>query len=144
MEETREIYEIILSGNYNDVSLQQINKYLADVTPYNPYGRRLSERLPQRVERKMYERKRENAIDALFSRASESSVAPNERVSASGRRKIEEKKKELLEQWAKASGNWHTDLKDFTNDDKPYRVMTLMREEKNPVVGNGIHGSVDN
>ena len=24
-------------------------------------------------------------------------------------------------------------------DGKPYRVMTLMREEKNPIVGNGIH-----
>ena len=117
--QTKKIYDIILSGEYNDVSLQEINDYINDVTPYNPYGRRLSERLPQRVERKMYERERENAIDALFSRVSESTVRPNERVSASGRRAIEEKKKELLEQWAKASGNWHTDIKDFTDDTEP-------------------------
>ena len=117
--QTKKIYDIILSGEYNDVSLQEINDYINDVTPYNPYGRRLSERLPQRVERKMYERERENAIDALYSRVSESTVRPNERVSASGRRAIEEKKKELLEQWAKASGNWHTDIKDFTDDTEP-------------------------
>ncbi|GEM_PF-3099288 len=117
--QTKKIYDIILSGEYNDVSLQEINDYINDVTPYNPYGRRLSERLPQRVERKMYEGTRENAIDALFSRVSESTVRPNERVSASGRRAIEEKKKELLEQWAKASGNWHTDIKDFTDDTEP-------------------------
>ena len=95
------------------------NNYINDVTPYNPYGRRLSERLPQGVERKMYEGTRENAIDALYSRVCESTVRPNERVSASGRRAIEEKKKELLEQWAKASGNWHTDIKDFTDDTEP-------------------------
>lgn len=117
--QTKKIYDIILSGEYNDVSLQEINDYINDVTHYNPYGRRLSERLPQRVERKMYERERENAIDALYSRVSESTVRPNERVSASGRRAIEEKKKELLEQWAKASGNWHTDIKDFTDDTEP-------------------------
>ncbi len=117
--QTKKIYDIILSGEYNDVSLQEINDYINYVTPYNPYGRRLSERLPQRVERKMYERERENAIDALYSRVSESTIRPNERVSASGRRAIEEKKKELLEQWAKASGNWHTDIKDFTDDTEP-------------------------
>ena len=38
------------------------------------------------------------AVDALFSRASESSVRPHERTRAEGRRKIEEGKKKGLEQ----------------------------------------------
>ena len=115
----KKIYEIILSGQYNDVSLQEIQKFIDDVTPRNEYGRRLSERLPQRVERALFGNRRKNAIDALYSRVSESAVPANERISPSGRRKIEEKKKELLTQWAKATGNWHTDLSDFTNDTKP-------------------------
>ena len=115
-EQAKEIYEIILSGEYNSVSLQKIDDFLNDVTPNNPYGRRLSERLPQAVERRMYERTRENAIDALYSRASESAIPANERTGAAGKRAVEAKKKELLEQWAKATGNWHTDLKDFTEN----------------------------
>lgn len=118
-EQTKEIYEIILSNEFNDVSLQKINDYLNDVTPNNPYGRRLSERLPQRVERKLYERARENAVDALFSRASESAVAPNGRTREEGRREVEERKKKALEAWAKATGNWHTELTDFTDDTEP-------------------------
>ena len=112
--DAQEVYGIILSGEYNDVSLQKIEEYINDVTPNNPYGRRLSERLPQKVERRMYERERSCAIDALFTRVSESAVRPNERVGASGKRAVADKKRELLEQWAKATGNWHTDLKDFT------------------------------
>lgn len=52
----KKIYENVLSGDINDVTLQQINNYIDDVTPFNPYGRRLSERLPQRVERSLYGR----------------------------------------------------------------------------------------
>ena len=112
---TKKSYCIILLGDFNNVNLQKISDYINDVTPNNPYGRRLSERLPQRVERTLYDRAKENAIDALFGRASESAVSPHERVSAQGRRAIEERKKEALEQWAKATGNWHTDLNDFTD-----------------------------
>jgi hypothetical protein len=108
-----------LLGDFNNVNLQKISDYINDVTPNNPYGRRLSERLPQRVERALYDRAKENAIDALFGRASESAVSPHERVSAQGRRAIEERKKEALEQWAKATGNWHADLSDFTDSPTP-------------------------
>ena len=111
----KELYGKILANEFDDVTLQLLNKYIDDVTPRNPYGRRLSERLPQAVERAMYERARENALDALFSRISESAVRPHERTRASGRRAIEERKKELLELWAKATGNWHTDISDFTD-----------------------------
>ena len=114
-ETAQKIYENVLQGNFDDVTLQAINDYINDVTPLNPYGRRLSERLPQRVERKMYARTRENAVDALFSRICEGAVRPHERTRAEGRRAIEEKKKELLEQWAKATGHWHTDLSEFTD-----------------------------
>ncbi len=115
----KEIYEKVLSGQFDDVTLQQINDYINDATPHNPYGRRLSERLPQRVERALYDRTPENAVDALFSRIYESSVRPDERTRPSGRRAIEEGKKKALEQWAKASGHWHTDLREFTDDEEP-------------------------
>ena len=101
---TKEIHGIILSGDFNSVNLQKISDYINDVTPNNSYGRRLSERLPQRVERTLYDRAKENAIDALYGRAAESAVSPHERVSATGRRAIEKRKKEALEQWAKATG----------------------------------------
>ena len=141
--QTKKIYDIILSGEYNDVSLQEINNYINDVTPYNPFGRRLSERLPQRVERTMFEGRRENALDALYSRVSESTVAPNERVSAEGKRKIEETKKELLTQLAKATGNWHTNLSelvgvslqeinDYINDVTPYNPYGRRLSERLP------------
>ena len=95
-QQAKEIYDNFLSGKINDLSLQQINDYINNVTPNNPYGRRLSQRLPQRVERAMHAGARENAIDALFSRISESAVGENERTRPSGRRAVEEKKKELL------------------------------------------------
>ena len=104
-----------MSGNFNEVTLQKINQYIDETTPRNPYGRRLSQRLPQRVERKSISLQSLSAVDALYGRASESAVAPHERVSAQGRRAIEERKKEALEQWAKATGNWHTDINDFTD-----------------------------
>ena len=112
---TKKSYCIILLGDFNNVNLQKISDYINDVTPNNPYGRRLSERLPQRVERKSVSLQSLSAVDALYGRASESAVSPHERVSAQGRRAIEERKKEALEQWAKATGNWHTDINDFTD-----------------------------
>ena len=120
----KEIYENVLSGNFNDVTLQKINQYIDETTPRNPYGRRLSQRLPQRVEREMYENQRENAVDALYSRISESSVPANGRFSESGRREIESRKKEALKGWAIATGNWHTDLSAFTNQTEPIGVGT--------------------
>ncbi len=115
----KEIYGKVLSGDFNSLTLQQINDYINESTPDNPYGRRISERLPQRVVRKIEREKGIAAVDALFSRISESSVRPHERTRPSGRRTVEERKKELLEQWAKASGNWHTDLMEFTDDPEP-------------------------
>lgn len=120
----KEIYENVLSGNFNEVTLQKINQYIDETTPRNPYGRRLSQRLPQRVEREMYEKQRENAVDALYSRISESSVPANGRFSESGRREIESRKKEALKWWAIATGNWHTDLSAFTNHTEPIGVGT--------------------
>ncbi|MGM9845176.1 MAG: hypothetical protein ACI30K_02990 [Muribaculaceae bacterium] len=54
----------------------------------------------------------------LFSRICESGSTANERAGASAgreRQAAEERKKKALELWAKASGNWHTDLSEFTN-----------------------------
>ena len=52
------------------------------------------------------------SIDALFSRICESAVPKNGRTSAEGKRRIEEKKKELTEKWAKVIGNWHESVAD--------------------------------
>ena len=115
----KEIYSSVLKGDFNPLTLEQINKYIEDATPANPFGRRISQRLPQRMERALRQGARTNAVDALFSRISENSVPANGRFSEAGRRAIEERKKELLKGWAIATGNWHTDLKDFTNDTEP-------------------------
>ena len=117
-----EIYRKVLAGEINDVTLQQINEYINDSTPRNRYGRPLSQRLPQGVERALYARTPENRIDVLFSRISESGSAANESAVAEARRErqaVEERKKKALELWAKASGNWHTDLSEFTNKEEP-------------------------
>ena len=114
-----EIYTAVLKGDFNDVTLERINKYIEDATPNNPFGRRISQRLPQRMERSLHQGARTNAVDALFSRICESAVPANERFSEAGRREIEERKKELLKGWAIATGNWHTDLKEFTDDTEP-------------------------
>lgn len=118
-EDAKEIYDSVLSGDFNDVTLQKINDYIDDATPQNPFGRRISQRLPQKLERGLHEGGRTNAVDALFSRISESAVPANERISEAGRRKAEERKKELLKGWAIATGNWHTDLSAFVDDTTP-------------------------
>ncbi len=118
-EDAKEIYDSVLSGDFNDVTLQKINDYIDDATPQNPFGRRISQRLPQKLERGLHEGARTNAVDALFSRISESAVPANERISEAGRRKAEERKKELLKGWAIATGNWHTDLSAFVDDTTP-------------------------
>ena len=118
-EDAKEIYDSVLSGDFNDVTLQKINDYIDDATPQNPFGRRISQRLPQKLERSLHEGARTNAVDALFSRISESAVPANERISEAGRRKAEERKKELLKGWAIATGNWHTDLSAFVDDTTP-------------------------
>ncbi len=115
----KEIYSSVLKGDFNTLTLERINKYIEDATPANPFGRRISQRLPQRMERALLEGARTNAVDALFGRISESAVAPNGRLSEAGRRAIEEKKKEILKGWAIATGNWHTDLREFTDDTEP-------------------------
>lgn len=115
----KEMYSSVLKGDFNDVTLAQIDKFIEDATPLNPFGRRISQRLPQRMERALRQGARTNAVDALFSRISESAVPANERFSEAGRREIEERKKELLKGWAIATGNWYTDLKEFTDDTEP-------------------------
>ena len=100
--------------------MQQIEKYINDVTTRNPFGRRISQRVPQKVERGVYGGKTTNAIDLLFSRISESAVPATRRFSEEGRRAIEERKKEALKGWAIAIGNWHTDLSAFTDDKEPF------------------------
>ena len=118
-EETKELYERVLSGNFDDVTLRLIDNYINQVTPYNYYGRPLSKRLPPRVGQKVSRGEQTGSIDALFSRICESAVGANERTRSEARRRIEEKKKELLKGWAIATGNWHTSVKDFTDDTEP-------------------------
>ncbi len=118
-EETKELYERVLAGNFDAVTLQQIYDFINRITPNNPYARPLSKRLPKRTLLKVSEGERTSRIDALFSRISESSVPANERTRPEAKRRIEEKKKELLKGWAIASGNWHTDVRDFVDDTKP-------------------------
>ena len=129
-EEAQEIYEKVLSGDFSDVTLQKIDKYINEVTPNNVYGRRLSQRLPQGVERKMYQRRQGtsgfDAIerDVLFSRISESAVPKNGRASKAGRREVERRKEEALKGWAIATGHWYTDLSEFTDEQMPFAVGT--------------------
>lgn len=118
-EETKELYDRVLSGNFDDVTLRLIDDYISNVTPNNYYGRPLSKRLPKRALSKMRGGEQAGSVDALFSRISESAVGANERTRPEAKRRIEEKKKELLKGWAIATGNWHTDIRDFTDDTKP-------------------------
>ena len=118
--QAKELYDAVLSGEFNDVTLHLIDNYITDVTPENPYGKRISQRVPQAVERKVYGNKRTSAVDLLFSRISESAVPASERASKEGRRRIEEKKNELLKGWAIATGNWHTDLSAFVAEETPF------------------------
>lgn len=119
-EDAAEIYESVLSGDFNDVTLQKINDYIDDSTPLNPFGRRIFQRLPQKLERKLLEGARTNIVDALFSRISESAVPSSRRASEEGRREIEERKKEALKGWAIATNNWYTDLSAFTDETEPF------------------------
>ena len=123
-EDAAEIYQSVLSGDFNDVTLQKINDYIDDATPLHPYGRRISQRLPQKLERSLHEGSRTNAVDALFSRICESSVPASRRTSEAGRREIEERKKEALKGWAIATNNWHTDLSEFTDEQTPFAKGT--------------------
>ena len=118
-EQRKELYEKVLSGEFDDVTLQLINDYIDNVTPYNEYYRPLSKRLPSEVGRGMRKGERTSAVDALFSRICESAVPKNGRVGPEGKRRIEEKKRELLKAWAIATGNWHTSVTDFDVDETP-------------------------
>lgn len=118
--EAKELYEKVLAGNFNDVTLRLLNNYLDHVTPNNPYGRPLSKRLPQEVLRRMAGAARANEVDALFSRICEGSVGTSGKaVARDGAGRVVEKKNELLKKWAIATGHWHTDLSDFTDDKAP-------------------------
>ena len=118
-EESKKMYDAVLSGDFNAITLQRINDYLDHVTPNNEYGRPLSKRLPPEVGRRVRKGERTSEVDVLFSRISESSVPANERTRSEAKRRIEEKKKELLKEWAIATGNWHTSVADFTHDTEP-------------------------
>ena len=117
--ETKELYTRVLSGNFDDVTLQLINNYIDNFTPYNEYWRPLSKRLPSKALRSLRKGERANSVDVLFSRISESAVPKNGRTGAEARRRVEEKKEELLKKWAIATGNWHTDVSDFEVDETP-------------------------
>ena len=118
-EETKVLYDRVLAGNFDSVTLQLLDDFINKVTPNNYYGRPLSKRLSERTLRKVHERERTSSVDALFSRISESAVPADERTRPEAKRRIEEKKKELLKGWAIATGNWHTAVSDFTDDTKP-------------------------
>ncbi len=117
--ERKEMYENVLKGDFDDLTLRQIDNYIEHVTPYNRYRRPLSQRLPSKALRGVYEGERAGAVDVLFSRICESAVPKNGRTRAEGKRRIEEKKKELLKGWAIATGNWRTSVKDFTDAKEP-------------------------
>lgn len=102
--ERKEMYDRVLSGNFDEVTLQLINDYIDNFSPYNDEWRPISKRLPQKALRGLRKGERASAVDALFSRISESAVPKNERAGAEGKRRIEEKKKELLKKWAIATG----------------------------------------
>ena len=120
-EETKELYGRVLSGNFDDVTLRLIDEFIDKSTPNNPYERPISKRLPTRALQKMRGGERTGSIDALFSRISESAVGKDGKAlpRAERERAIEEKKKELLKKWAIATGNWHTDIADFTEQREP-------------------------
>ena len=120
-EETKELYGRVLSGNFDDVTLRLIDEFIDKSTPNNPYERPISKRLPTRALQKMRGGERTGSIDALFSRISESAVGKDGKTlpRAERERAIEEKKKELLKKWAIATGNWHTDIADFTEQREP-------------------------
>lgn len=117
--EAKELYADVLSGNFNDVTLQRIDNYIDNATDRNRFYRPLSQRLPERAVSPVSEGGRTGAVDALFSRICESTVPANERTRAEGRRKIEARKEECLEGWAKATGNWHESVADFTANTTP-------------------------
>ena len=117
--ERKEMYDRVLSGNFDEVTLRQIDNYIDNFSPYNNEWRPISKRLPQKALRGLRKGERASAVDVLFSRISESAVPKNERAGAEGKRRIEEKKKELLKKWAIATGNWHTSVSDFTDAKEP-------------------------
>lgn len=93
----------------NDVILQKLNNYVEDVTTQKTFGRLISKRLPQEVERSLHEGERTNKIDAFYSRASEEASRENgQAVKGTGDKgqRVEETKKKFLKEWALASGNW--------------------------------------
>ena len=120
-EETKELYGRVLSGNFDDVTLRLVDEFIDKSTPNNPYERPISKRLPARALQKMRGGERTGSIDALFSRISESAVGKDGKAlpRAERERAIEEKKKELLKKWAIATGNWHTDVSDFSDGKEP-------------------------
>ena len=120
-EETKELYGRVLSGNFDDVTLRLIDKFVDNSTPNNPYERPISKRLPTRALQKMRGGERTGSVDALFSRICESTVGKDGKTlpRAERERAIEEKKKELLKKWAIATGNWHTDVSDFSDGKEP-------------------------
>lgn len=122
--EAKELYSNVLSGNFNDVTLQQINSFIDNATNRNRFFRPLSQRLPERALLALSRSGRQNEVDALFSRICESAVPANGRTGPEGRRRIEEKKEECLEGWARATGNWHESIEDFTSNTEPIRSGT--------------------
>ena len=118
--EAKELYEDVLSGNFNAVTLQRINDYIDSATPRNIFYRPLSQRLPERALLSLPKGERTGSVDALFSRICESTVPANGRTRADGRREIEARKEELLEKWAKATGNWHESIADFTGNTEAF------------------------
>lgn len=122
--EAKELYANVLSGNFNSLTLRQINNYIDNATNKNRFLRPLSQRLPERALAAVSEGGRTSAVDALFSRICESTVPANGRTRAEARRAIETRKEELLEGWAKATGNWHESIADFTGNTAPIKSGT--------------------
>jgi hypothetical protein len=89
-----------------------MNNYIDHATNNERFLRSISQRLPEGALLSLSRGGQMGSIDALFSRICESAVPKNGRTSAEGKRRIEEKKKELTEKWAKVIGNWHESVAD--------------------------------
>lgn len=123
-QDAAELYARVLNSQFDDITLQLLDKYIDDGTPKNPYGNRISKRLPQEVERSLYAQSRTAKVDALLSRICEAAVGSARRALPSERLKIQQAKNSALKAWAIATGNWHTNLSAFTNDKEPFASGT--------------------
>ncbi len=112
------LYDSILKNGFNDVSLRLLNEYIdnAEAGTYT-----LTARLRNPIGRVSLEKStRTQRVDAVIGRIAEATVPKAYRAQPRGRQQLELTKKELLKQWAIATGNWYTDFSEFIGDSEPF------------------------